>query len=505
MNHYPGINAAALAVLLGRTPMARHLATEVRERCLKALDDACLGKTGHDEYWLNATLGEACVIRGELNEAELWYGNAVKIALEDRRFGDMGSTFRQLKLLARFLKLDLSVVSELFCMPRVGLFAGHMIDQSGRSPERFPERLVPRIKEEIKAWLDRSDVRIGFASAACGADLIFLESILERGGAANVVLPFNAADYLKASVEVAGRIWTDRFEDVLRKASVQTLTDHPFKWGESSYDFANRILHGLALIHTRQLSTELNCLVVWDGQPGDGPGGTCNVVNDWHHDERAIDVIPVPNVRPATPLDQLGWPIPPPFAALERRVLARNSEFGTRIVALLFADVVGFSKLSEEQVPAFVETILQMVADLLDGSGYPTETRDIWGDRLFVVFDHVRDAGRFTLELRDRVRETCWEDWGLPEDLSLRIALHAGPVYLCTDPLTRRPNCIGTWISQAARIAPVTPPGEIYASEAFAALATAENIVEFDCQPIGYNHVAGDSGILSLYHVNHRR
>ena len=319
------------------------------------------------------------------------------------------------------------------------------------------------------------------------------------------MLPFNAADYLKASVEFAGRTWTDRFEDVLRKAWVQTLSDRPLKWGEIGYDFANRILHGLAQVHARRLATELKCLIVWNGQPGDGPGGTCEVVNHWHHEQRAIDVIPVPSVRPATPLDQLGWCVPSPFTVPEGGALARLSELGTQIVALLFADVVGFSKLSEDQIPAFVGTFLQIVADLLDGSGYPTERRNTWGDGLYVVFDHVRDAGRFALKLRDRVRETRWADWGLPEDLSLRIALHAGPVYLCTDPVTQRPNCIGTQVSLAARIEPITPPGEVYASEAFAALAAADNVIEFECQPVGHIHLAKDFGILSMYHLNHRR
>jgi tryptophan halogenase len=45
------------------------------------------------------------------------------------------------------------------------------------------------------------------------------------------------------------------------------------------------------------------------------------------------------------------------------------------------------------------------------------------------------------------------------------IGLHAGPVYRYTDPVTRRPNYTGGHASRAARIEPITPPGQVYASE----------------------------------------
>jgi hypothetical protein len=100
---------------------------------------------------------------------------------------------------------------------------------------------------------------------------------------------------------------------------------------------------------------------------------------------------------------------------------------------------------------------------------------------LFLVFEGIGDAGRCALDLADCVRSTDWKSKGLPGNLSLRTALHAGPVYLCTDPVTRLPNCIGTHVSHAARIEPITPANEVYASEAFAALAVAQGSTEFTC------------------------
>jgi class 3 adenylate cyclase len=80
------------------------------------------------------------------------------------------------------------------------------------------------------------------------------------------------------------------------------------------------------------------------------------------------------------------------------------------------------------------------------------------------------------------VRETDWRGLGFSQDLQLRVALHVGPVYPTTDPITGLPKVTGTHVSRAARLEPLTPPGEIYASEAFAALAALSNIQEFTCE-----------------------
>jgi hypothetical protein len=74
-------------------------------------------------------------------------------------------------------------------------------------------------------------------------------------------------------------------------------------------------------------------------------------------------------------------------------------------------------------------------------------------------------------------------------------------VYFCIDPVTRRPNCIGTHVSHAARIEPITPPGEVYASQAFAALAEAQQITEFRCRYVGHRRFPKGFGYYPTYHV----
>lgn len=67
--------------------------------------------------------------------------------------------------------------------------------------------------------------------------------------------------------------------------------------------------------------------------------------------------------------------------------------------------------------------------------------------------------------------------------------------------MTGRLNYFGTHVSQAARIEPITPPGHVYASQAFAALAAAEGVREFRCDYVGQTPLAKDHGIRPLYHV----
>ena len=61
---------------------------------------------------------------------------------------------------------------------------------------------------------------------------------------------------------------------------------------------------------------------------------------------------------------------------------------------------------------------------------------------------------------------------GLPDDMTLRIGLHLGPVYTRARPdPAMHDNFFGAHVSRAARIEPVTPPGCVYVTETMAARA----------------------------------
>jgi class 3 adenylate cyclase/tetratricopeptide (TPR) repeat protein len=516
---WPGINVATLLVLLGRKDQARARAREVRQKCLETLRR--FAERGADPFWPKATLGEAALILGDDSDAETWYAQLSEVGL--RRLGDLDTTRRNARLLAEHLDVDWERINRCFRIPRVAVFAGHMIDRPGRATPRFPAEIERAVYAAILERLKRWNARVGFSSAACGSDILFQEAIRELGGEAHVVLPYNESELRKDSVEIIpGSTWGGRFEAVLAAAAeVTTASPQRLELGGVSYEYDNLILHGLAMIRGRQLSTEVIRMAVWDGRPGDGPGGTASTVERWRalgHQVEQIDLAEILRQCPGVPArvtgvsagEALTWPDTPGTEP--------TPAFASQIVAILFADVVGFSKLKEWQIPLFVDHFLGMVATLVKTSPHAPVKKNTWGDGLYFIFENVRDAGNLALDLCDRVAGTDWADKGLilrdekgeplrdgkgqPKGLNLRVALHAGPVYSCKDPVTERPNCIGTHVSHTARIEPITPPGLVYASHAFAALAVSEGIDDFACHYVGRMPYAKDYGVFPTYHVS---
>lgn len=170
-------------------------------------------------------------------------------------------------------------------------------------------------------------------------------------------------------------------------------------------------------------------------------------------------------------------------------------------MSMLFADAVNFSKLTEPQIPLFLNYFLGAIGELIATSENAPSIKNTWGDGLYFVFADVRNAGLFALELCDLMVSTDWGSKGLPKAINLRIALHAGPVYSCVDPVTGLPSYTGTHVSRAARIEPITPPGQVYASQGFAGLAAAQGVKEFTCDYVGQTPLAKGYGTFATYHV----
>ncbi|HKP35672.1 MAG TPA: TRAFs-binding domain-containing protein [Pyrinomonadaceae bacterium] len=498
--YYSGINAATLALLLGRNDEARKLALEVRQACLADLEK--LPAKSGDRYWPMATLGEACLILHRWTEAQDWYGKAAEIARGN--FADLSSTRRNARLILDHLGRDPAEIEKAFKIPSVIVFTGHLIDRPDRQTRRFPAQLEPAVRAAIHARLKKIDAGFGYASAACGSDIIFLETLLEAGGETNIVLPYESKQFIKDSVTVAPGNWTERFEKVLKNAnSVIVASNERLEEGSMSFEYANLLLQGLADIRARQLETKLKPLAVWDGQEGDGPGGTSSTIASWEQaglDYELIDLAKIlkrelgssPAVRQSAKSEQ---------ATRSRPRKKPSDALPTRIMAMLFADAVNFSKLTEPQIPRFLSHFLGAIGNLMAISQHAPLIKNTWGDGLYFVFDDVRDAGLFALELCQIMVDTDWSQKGLPKAINLRIALHAGPVYSCVDPVTGQQSYTGTHVSRAARIEPITPPGQVYSSQAFAALAAARGVKEFICDYVGQTPLAKGYGTFATYHV----
>jgi class 3 adenylate cyclase len=168
---------------------------------------------------------------------------------------------------------------------------------------------------------------------------------------------------------------------------------------------------------------------------------------------------------------------------------------------MLFADAVGYSRLTEDQIPLFFHYYAGMVADYNESSPFKAVHTETAGDGMYMVFDDPETAGRYALGLSERLNREDWASKGLPGDLNARIALHCGPVFVGRDPITGLPLYTGNHTSRTARIEPITPPGLVYASSAFAAVAAARDIKSLHFSYIGRTKLAKDFGVLPLYHV----
>jgi class 3 adenylate cyclase/tetratricopeptide (TPR) repeat protein len=501
--YWTGINAATMAWLLGKRTKALALAKQVTEQCLlelKRLED-----DGEDLYWLKATLGEAFLINGDLAGARSWYRQAAGIA--GSRYGDLSTSRRNARLLMKVMGLkpaEQQRIESCFRIPRVVVFAGHMIDSPGRLQARFPPHLEKQVQQKIAALLKRLDAGFGYSCAACGSDILFLEAMLKRKGEINIILPFIMSEFIKTSVDIhPGANWGKRFDQVRKRASRVVIANEKRSTGcVVAHEYANLLKDGLAILRAKMLDTEIIPGAVWDGRPDGGPGGLSATIQHWRSQGREPEIINISEllhesgvIDPPTGLYGSGLPE-------STDSLFTFSDFPQEIRAMLFADVVGYSRLMEEQIPNFIIHFIGCINALISEFPHKPLIINTWGDALYCVFANVKDAGNFSLLLQDRICAVDWTQYGLPANLNLRISLHAGPVFLYEDPLLQESYYTGVHVSRAANIESITPAGQVYASQQFAALASTQRVKDFNCDYVGRVPLPKKAGIVPLYLVH---
>ena len=165
---------------------------------------------------------------------------------------------------------------------KVVLFSGHMIDAPGREKPRFPPDKEPIAAAAIGAAL--SDLAIGpddlaVCGGACGGDLLFAEAALARGARLELFIPFDEPTFLEKSVDFAGDDWRARFFAAQARAAlhVQPVELGPPPVGEDPYERNNRWMLDAA---SRFGPDRLDFVCLWNGEGGDGPGGTRHMMEE---------------------------------------------------------------------------------------------------------------------------------------------------------------------------------------------------------------------------------
>lgn len=401
---FAGINAAAMTFAAGDAAAAARLARSVYDAVAAEVET----ENHESSYWREATQGEAALLAGLAGDrATHHYAKARLLAASQYRL--LLSSRRQLLLLADAGLAVPTAIFDILKPPNVVAFL------SGAEP-------LAAIPADVESTLAQALPDISFSSAARGADLDFIEKMLARGVEVNIVLPFARDDFLAKCVG-SDKGARARFDRVIAAAAQVTFaTAEPFLDDHTLFAFADEMIAGLAIAHSRQLGGKAVLL------RGDAP--------------KSNAVLPGQSA----------------FRSQKREIRA-----------LLFADIVGFSKLGEEHFAAF-SRFLSDVKQKLGASRSEPEYINTWGDAVFAVHGEVEALAEYAFELRRAITSASSQMSQMIEPLRVRIALHAGPVFRLDDALTARENYYGSHVNRAARLEPLARPNQIFASEQFVAL-----------------------------------
>ena len=509
---YPGVNAATLSMLLGDRAAARDLAQSVAADLapkLAATSAAAAagcgattapgpGATAAAACWDQATAGEAALLLGHHGEARQRYAAAHALAAGDA--GSVATMRRQLVLLARVVP-EAAAMLPLVPAADVVAFTGHMIDAPDRATPRFPAALVPAVEAAVRERLARMHRPVFYGSAACGADLIVIEAALAQGAEVNVVLPFDRDDFVRTSVEGGGADWMPRFDAALSRATrIVHATEERYLGDDVLFEHAALLVEGLAQLRASQLQTSPRLLCVIDESAAGHVGGTLSAFERWTRCIGAPEVLDLAALRGGAASGRTGTEVGEAVSRVPSPARASTTPPRT-LKSMLFADFAGYSKLHDGSAALFQADFWAIVARRIESSAVKPLFANTWGDGLYLVFGSPQDAASFALRLVDDFREIDWTAHGLPASSQIRIGVHTGPVFCGFDPIIGRDNYFGSGVTRAARIEPITPPGTVYASEAFAATLAASGQREFVLEYVGQVALAKGYGESRVYRL----
>ena len=468
--YYSGINAATTAFLAGDGREARELAVAISRRPDVAQPDS---------FFAAASGAEAMLVQGDIAKATILYAEARR--RPDASQGMIASTAHQVKLIADRLDAPEDRIRALLAAIRpspVIHYCGHMF-RAGWDYEA-------ELAAQIRSVLSESGALIAYGPLACGADILIAEAVLEMGGELHIVLPFAEEDFLRTSVRVGGAGWEERYVAARDKASSITFaTQMQSVDDDELFAYCSKLVMGLAQLRADIMQSESFQLAVWDGRAAGGVAGTAADCAEWARQGGKTRIIPIPAERP--PLDD----------AVLTEARAKPS---WSLHSMLFADFAGFSRLDEENLSNFLETVMGRIAKILDKHGNAVLARNSWGDAVYAVITSPSEAARIALEIQAELNPKLLQTIGLPSEDGMRISLHHGPIFQHFDAVHGAQTFYGTEVTVAARIEPRVPVGAIYTTQPFAAMIeSGRNDYHFEY--VGKMDLAKNYGVRILYRL----
>lgn len=158
-------------------------------------------------------------------------------------------------------------------------------------------------------------------------------------------------------------------------------------------------------------------------------------------------------------------------------------------VAILFADIAGYTRIEPRYYGEFAGIVLGGLASIV--RVHHAILTNTWGDALVAVFSTTSEAALCGLDIRDLFVRGEWGSRVLPSDLAIRVALHAAEVYQGINPVTKRQDVWGRNVNLAARLEPMVTPNEVWATASFVLQAE-----QADTHSVAFDYV-GERDILS--------
>ncbi|MEW6159578.1 MAG: adenylate/guanylate cyclase domain-containing protein [Verrucomicrobiota bacterium] len=182
----------------------------------------------------------------------------------------------------------------------------------------------------------------------------------------------------------------------------------------------------------------------------------------------------------------------------------KDTEQHRKTNAILFMDIQGYGKISDDAQLARVASALFDAIAAYSKEVEGLKDLNSWGDAIFAVSETADALLPFAAKIRDLFAEDNLKKHGLPPNLRCRIALHAGKVVeLSHDAIKDRRRSLpptgyaGQTVNLCARAEPVTPPGEIYVTDAFKSILLGKQ--EGDFSEVGKLELAKGFGQRTLY------
>jgi hypothetical protein len=189
--------------------------------------------------------------------------------------------------------------------PHVLLFTGHRIDSTTRETPRFPadKEEVARlaIKDAVSKEQERVDGQmIGIAGGASGGDILFHEVCTELQIPTNLYLAMPRDEYVRESVRDGGTQWVDRFDELYERLPRRELGESKElpRWLQSKPDYTVWQRNNLWMLYNAMAlgSRYVTLIALWDGEAGDGPGGTKDMVNKAEESAAKTIILPTRDI-----------------------------------------------------------------------------------------------------------------------------------------------------------------------------------------------------------------